>query len=240
MNPKWLLGVLCVVLAMPGRVAAEEKNVNVAVVDLAYVFENYAMRTALEQMFDERRRAGLAEAEQRRAAIRSKQEGMLALKPESKEFAELERQISRMQIEFEVWATYQERGLKEDHKRWFLRIYNNVRETVAEIATRSKIDLVLTYKPLEEDAPDSLALQRQILLQNTIYFDDRIDLTRAVLTRLNDRFEADGGASGLRLGRAATDHSLPVVARDELPPGATSLRAAPGGLPARAAGSSSR
>ena|GEM_PF-1063589 len=200
MNPKWLLCAAWVVLAMPGRAPAQEKNVNVAVVDLAFTFEKYAMTKDLEAMFDERRRAAAAEAERKRASVEAKRKNLLALKPESAEFTQLEQEITRMEIEYEVWAAHQEQALKRDHKRWLMRIYKDVKDAVAQIALSSKIDLVLTYDQLTEDAPDSIALRQQILLQKIIYFDDRIDLTQAVLSQVNAKYEADGGAAGLRLG----------------------------------------
>ena len=169
-------------------------------VDLAFNFEKYAMTKDLEAMFDERRRAAAAEAERKRASVEAKRKNLLALKPESAEFAQLEQEITRMEIEYEVWAAHQEQALKRDHKRWLMRIYKNVKDGVAQIALGSKIDLVLTYDQLTEDAPDSIALRQQILLQKIIYFDDRIDLTQAVLSQVNAKYEADGGAAGLRLG----------------------------------------
>ncbi len=212
MNPKWVLGVLCVVLALPGSAPADEKNVNIAVVDLTFIFENYGMTQALEDLFDRRRQAAAAEAESKRAAVEAKRKDLLARKPESKEFAQIEEEITRMQVEFEVWAALQEKRLKDDHKRWLMQIYTNVRNAVAEIATESNIDMVLTYDKLTDDAPDSVALRQQILLQKIIYFDDRIELTQAVLARLNEKYEKEGGATGLRLGMAPPLEKLPGVA----------------------------
>ena len=220
MNPKWALCVAWVVLAMPGSAPAQEKNVNVAVVDLAFIFEKYAMTKDLETMFDERRRGAAAEAERKRASVEAKRKNLLALKPESAEFAKLEQEITRLEIEYEVWAAHQEQALKRDHKRWLTRIYKNVKSAVAQIALGSNIDLVLTYDQLTDDAPDSITLRQQILLQKIIYFDDRIDLTQAVLTQVNAKYDADGGAAGLQLSRASPFDRLPGQGMFPRDPGA--------------------
>lgn len=197
MTSRCVLCVLCGLLAMPGLAPAQEKNVNVAVVDLAYIFENYDIRTDLESKFEKLRQDMAAEAKRRKEAIDRKRDVLLTRKPESKDFAELEQEISRMQIEFTVWVEYQEKTLKNKHREWFLRIYTNIRETVAEVSVGSSVDLVLTYKPLEKEATESI--EQQILLQNIIYFDDRIDLTQAVLNRLNEKYEKAGGAANLKI-----------------------------------------
>jgi Skp family chaperone for outer membrane proteins len=216
MYPKRFVGVLSLVLAISGRTLAEEKKVNVAVVDLASIFEKYAMTKDLEAAFDARRRAAAEEAANKKTAIDKKREALLARKPESKEFAELEQEVTHLEVEYEVWASVQEKSLKADHKRWLMRIYNNVREAVAEVAAPAHVDLVLTYDKLTEEAPDSIALRQQILLQKIIYFDDRIDLTQAVLTRLNEKYEKAGGAAGLKLTMASPLDELRDAAGEQL------------------------
>ena len=216
MNPKLLLLALCAVSVFSGRVLAEGQDVNIAVVDMAHLFENYAMTKDLEVMFDERRQAAAAAAESKKAAIEAKRKDLVARKPESKEFAQIEQDISRMEIEFQVWATHQEKSLKDEHKRWFLNIYKNVQNVVAQVAKESSVDLVLTYRKMDEDAGDSLALREQLLLKNVLYFDDRIELTQLVLERLNEQYDKDGGASSLRVGLAAPSNA-PVTATTQLP-----------------------
>ncbi|MCP4590443.1 MAG: OmpH family outer membrane protein [bacterium] len=224
MSPRWLLYLLCGVVLFPCQVLAEEGGTRVAVVDLAFIFEKYAMTRDLETAFEERRRRAATEADSRREAMESKRKKLLPLKPDSREFADLEQELTRLQIEFEVWATLQEKSLKEDHKRWLLRIYTNVREVVAKLAVESQIDLVVTYDRLAEDAPDSLALRQQILLQNILYFNDRIDLTQTVLARVNEQYDRDGGAAGLRLSAA------PLLEGTAEPDGTVAASGAPGGV----------
>ena len=110
-----------------------------------------------------------AEAESRRAAIEAKRKSLIAFNENSQEYTALEQDLTRMTIEFEVWANLQEKRLKDEHKRWLLRIYNNVKEAVSAIAATSHIDLVLTYEQLIDEAPDSITLRQQILLKKVIF-----------------------------------------------------------------------
>lgn len=202
MNRIALFAIASCALALTTPAAAQDKKVNIAVVDVASIFEKYAMTKDLESQFDERRKAMAAEAESKRASIEAKRKSLLTFKPESKEFRDLEDEVMKAESDYETWAGYSEKKLKAEHKQWLLRIYKNVRAVTAEVAKRGSIDLVLTYDQLSEDAPDSMALRQQILLQKILYFDDRIDLTPAVVTELNQKYEKDGGVSSLRMGSA--------------------------------------
>ena len=210
MKRSWVIAAMGLAWATCGAARAQEKSVNVAVVDLALIFEKFAMTKDLEAAFDARRRIAAEEAATKKAAIDKKREALLARKPDSKEFAELEQEVTRLEAEYEVWATVQEKSLKADHKRWLMRIYNNVRQAVAETAAASKIELVLTYDKLTDDAPDSIALRQQILLQKIIYFNERIDLTDAVLARVNETYEKAGGAASLQLSAVFPADDLPA------------------------------
>lgn len=227
-------GLIGPLLATGGAALAGERDVNVAVVDLALIFEKYAMTRDLETLFDGRRRAAAGEAENRRAAVEAKRKGLQALKPDTRDFAALEEEITRMEIEYEVWAAHQDRRLKADHKQWLMKIYTNVRQIIKEIADASDIDLVLTDDQLRDDAPDSIALRQQILLKKVIYFDERIDLTQAVLTRLNAKYEQDGGAAGLQISQASPPSPFPPgTVASEAAPAVGSEPPTPSGGPGR-------
>jgi hypothetical protein len=69
------------------------------------------------------------------------------------------------------------------------------------VAERRDISLVLTYDRLADDAPDSMALRQQILLQKVIYHDARVDITDEVLTLLNSAYRNEGGLRSVNLPR---------------------------------------
>ena len=177
---------------------------SIAVLDLARVFEEYEMTRDLEEMFDQKRRAAAEEAEQRRASMEQMRRALAAFDPVSADFARREEDLTRAQVDFEVWSGLTEKRLKADHKKWLLKIYRHTQTTVAEIATQRQIDVVLTYDKLTDDAPDSIALRQQILLQKVIYHSARIDITDEVLTRLNGSYRSSGGIRSLPAPADAT------------------------------------
>lgn len=171
---------------------------NIAVVNLAQVFDGYRMTKDLEQQFDNRRRAIGDQAENRRFAVEKQLAALQAFDPASRDYAERREELRRMEFEFKVWVSMEEQRLKDEHMGWLRRIYDDVREVVADVARARGIDLILTYDELSPDVPDSLALRREILLKKVLYFNDRVDLTAEVLGRLNERYQDRGGAASLR------------------------------------------
>ena len=173
---------------------------NVAVINLARVFERYQMTQDLEQMFAQRRQDLKSEAERKRDDIGVLGNALQQFKPGTEDYRQREEKLVRAEIEFEVWLDVQERRLKSEHKGWLERIYSSTQDVVAKIAGERGLDLVLTYSDLERDAPDSVAFKQQILLRTVIYADERIDLTNGVIDVLNTDYQRRGGAGSRQVG----------------------------------------
>ncbi len=172
---------------------------NIAVINVAKVFEKYDMTHDLETMFETKRQAAAQEAETRRSSIDQMRRALTAFDPDSEDYARREQDLIRAEVEFQVWSTQTENRMKSDHKKWLLKIYDNVQLAIKELAEKKNIDLVLTYDELTEDAPDSITLRQQILLQKVIFHDERIDITADILKNLNQKYKDDGGIKGQKL-----------------------------------------
>jgi len=188
------LGLVLGLLAGGGAAHAQT---SIAVLNVARVFEAYEMTRDLEALFETARRAAADEAEKRRNDTEQMRRALAAFDPNSEDFARREQELSRAEIEFQVWSKSTERRLKNDHLRWMRKIYRNTQDVISGIARERKIDIVLTYDELTNDAPDSVALRQQILLQKVIYHDDRVDITDETLRRLNEAYRKTGGIRSL-------------------------------------------
>lgn len=186
--------------AVPSQVGSQSPgSPNIAVVNLAQLFERYQMTSDLEQMFDERRQGVAAAAQKRREAVNVMRTGLARFKPGSPDFTRREEDLVRAEIEFQVWLEMQERRLKGQHKQSLQQIYRDTRQAVAKLAAERRIDLVLTYDELEDEAPDSVAFKQQILLKKVIFASGRIDLTETVLAMVNSEYRKRGGAAAMNL-----------------------------------------
>jgi Skp family chaperone for outer membrane proteins len=151
------------------------------------------MTRDLESLFDRARRDAADEAERRRGNLEQMRRSLSAFDPDSEDFLRREQELTRNEIDFQVWSKSTDRRLKSDHLRWMKKIYRNTQDTIATLARERNLDLVLTYDELADDAPDSVALRQQILLQKVIYHDARVDITDEVLNRLNTTYRNSGG-----------------------------------------------
>jgi Skp family chaperone for outer membrane proteins len=208
-------GWLALLLGPAATFAAEP---DIAVLDIARIFEGYQMTRDLEVRFDDKRRAATEEAQTRRNNIEQMRSALAAFDPTSEDFAKREAEMQRAETEYEVWSSVEEKRLKAEHKRWLMQIYRNTQAVVGQVAEERGIDLVLTYDQLADDAPDSLALRQQILLQKVIYHSARVDVTDEVLRRLNDAYKAHGGAASLEAPPTGADAASASPKEKDRPP----------------------
>jgi len=183
---------------------------NIAVINLATVFERYQMTRDLEQVFAQRRRDVKAEAEKKRDDLSAQANALQQFKPGTDDYRQREEELTRGEVEFEVWLEVQERRLKSEHKAWLEQIYQNTQDVVAAVAAKRGLDLVLTYSDVERDAPDSIAFKQQILLRTVIYANERTDLTKEVIELLDADYQKRGGVGALEL-KVPLTHTPPAA-----------------------------
>lgn len=187
----WLAGML------PGQPGG---GPHVAVINLTAIFERYSMTRDLEQVFGERRTQVTAEAQKRREDLNAKRTGLEQFKPGTTDYRDREESLIKSEMEFQVWLDFEERRLKDEHKRWLQSIYADATAAVAKLAAERGVDLVLTFNALEDDAPDSVAYKQQILLRTVVYANGRADLTEGVVAAMDADYQKRGGPATLQTG----------------------------------------
>jgi len=184
---------VCAIAAALVLTATASGQTGVAVVNVEEVFANYKRPAVLEQQIRAKQQAVVEEAGSRRDQIERKRQALQAFKPGTADYEEKHRALRREEIDFQVWSTLEEEAIKKEHKEMFRAIYNDVKRGVAKVAKQRGYNIVLTYDTLTEEAPDSVALRQQILLQKVIYWEPQIDITQEVLKVINDEFDRNQG-----------------------------------------------
>jgi Skp family chaperone for outer membrane proteins len=174
-------------------------STNVAVINLSVVFDQYRLTKDLEAKFASRQRQMEAEAQKQRDEIEVKRQALASFKPGTDDYSARRDEVAKMVIEYQVRTEVQNERLRESHKQWLLKIYQDVRSAVAAVAKEDGVDLVLTYEEVSADAPDSKALRQQLLLEKVFYFGDKLDLTEKVISRVNADY---AGPESIELGAA--------------------------------------
>jgi len=125
-----------------------------------------------------------------------KRQELARFKPDSDDYKTRRAQVDEMEVQFEVWAATKERQIREEHKSWLLRIYQNVHKAVEELSAEKGIEVVLTYDEVTDEAPDSKTLRQQLLLEKVFYFAKELDLTQETIERLNKNYTTPENAMG--------------------------------------------
>ncbi|MBN1511073.1 MAG: OmpH family outer membrane protein [Phycisphaerae bacterium] len=189
MNRFWLAAGCAGVVAMGAATArAAQASPKVAVINLSKVFDQYRLTKDLETLFESKQQQMAAQAKQKTDEITVKRQELARFKPDSDDYKTRRAEVEKMEVEFEVWAGTQERQIRDEHKAWLLRIYQDVHKAVEELSAEKGINLVLTYDEVTDGAPDSKTLRQQLLLEKVFYFAKELDLTQEAIERLNKNY----------------------------------------------------
>lgn len=179
----------------------DRRGTRVAVVDLVQVFNDFEQTRVLNEKMREHRIRLSEEADRRMQEINQEQAALEALNPNAPAFINLRRKIRDEMFNFRVWEMIEQDNLTETHRRWVKRTYEMITEEIARVAQRKGFDMVMTTEELDLDVQDTKTLVQQLINRKVIYSDPSFDLTREVLSNLNDSFAQAGGAHSIDFAR---------------------------------------
>jgi Skp family chaperone for outer membrane proteins len=202
MNTRWMLTILpaaalIAAAVTQSRAPAEQTKASaskIAVVDIVKVFNSYEQTKKLNELFDQKRESIKLEADKRRDVILGKRKNLESYKPDHPDYKALSEEAVRLEIDMKVWLQVMEQEIKDKHKFWLQKTYENICDVVATTAAKRGFELALTYEEINAaEIPDSNALRQQIVRRNVIYAAAQVDLTDEVLNELNLKFKSSGG-----------------------------------------------
>jgi len=199
-----MLGLAALTLSTLGQSGG---GVIVAVVDVPAVSERYLGTKDLEAVFEEKR----VKFNQDRDAMREKIEKTRhalqeELKPGTAEFEQRRRELALLEAELQWFNESQGQQIEAGLAASLHRIYNDIQAAVREVAEAKGIDIVLAADRLPpESPPNTQAARQQIMLQKVIFWTPKVEITDAVIERLNERYKKSQPA-GQNGGAAKPPH----------------------------------
>lgn len=201
------LGVVGVVLALgPQDVIGQPV---VAVVNVPVVSERYQKTADLEAHFDAVRRR----LNEQRDALREKIERTARslqeeFKPGTDDFRARRKQLAMLEAELQYFVESEGRGIEQGLATSLRAIFDDIQATVRIVAEEKGIDIVLAADRMPKETAESAPqVRQQILLQKVLFWSPQVDVTDAVVERLNARYEAQGG-------KASIGSAYPTVPED--------------------------
>ncbi len=157
----------------------------VAVIDINYIFEKYSrFQQEFERWKREMEGTGAALKKEEDAIVRQ-MEAMKSLKPGTKEFKNLEEEITRKKSDLQINASLKDKEFKEKAAKLQLAAYQEITDAVKNYADRNNISLVLQFNGAPVDQANPRAVQADI--QKLIVYQNGIDITPIILDDLNRR-----------------------------------------------------
>jgi len=175
-------------LAQPARATAPATRV--AVCDIVEVFDNYQRAKDLTAVMKEQAKRIEAEDEKRGKAIDAINMELESLKAGSPEHEKRLDEATRLTIERRAWREFQTAKNMRNHHRLTLEMYNEIRGMVARVAKEKGYHLVVHRNRSKLETQNTRELLQAIAARKVIFAAEEVDLTEAVLARLNQAFRA--------------------------------------------------
>jgi len=184
-----LLGLAC--LAAP--VGAQQAP-RVAIANTARILNELQETKDLNQKIQNDLTTLEAERKIREQKVKDLQAVRDALKSDSPQFAEKNKEWMNENFQYQIWIQMQKTFLESEQKRQMKQLFDKIEQTVAEVATQKGIDLVLaeqrTEVPENLDAITVDQLKAVIGQRNVLHHSAAVDLTNDIITAMDAKYKS--------------------------------------------------
>lgn len=176
-------------------------HTKVGVVDLVRIFNEYDQTRVLNDKMRELQLELSRERDSKEAEIQQERSALDALNPNTPAWVKKRKDIRTMVFDLRVWEMTEQDNLQENHRFWVKRTYRSIITEIGNIAKQQGYDLIITEDDVDLDVQDTKVLIQQLINRKVVYADGTVDITRDVLTNLNDAFRKAGGAAAIEFTR---------------------------------------
>jgi len=165
----------------------------VAVLDVVRIFNECNQIKDLNEKMKQAGDEYAAEVRRRREKLDALQTELRAFRPGTADYETRRKEFVKLTIDANAWAKATEEDIERQKYDWTRIIYGRTIEVSGQIAKDMGFDVVLQtseFKPLEMPEQDVQSLRRFIQQRAVIYNVADIDITDAVINRLNQEYRA--------------------------------------------------
>lgn len=164
----------------------------VAVCDVALAFEQYNRAKDLGRQMETRQSEMAAEDERRVAAITRANGNLEALAVQSPEYQRAQDEYQRLVLEHQVWRQFEQARLVREHRLLTEQMYSEILRVIEEYARENGLDLVLYRDIVDLQSETTAELQLKMTQRKVLYNSSAMDITDAVIRRLNAQYASSG------------------------------------------------
>jgi Skp family chaperone for outer membrane proteins len=167
----------------PKTVAPAPNGTNVAVIDIAYIFKNHIRFNAqMKQLESEAQEFQGWMAEQEKA-LQAMKEGLKEFKPGTPEFQKAEETLANKGTAYQLEVRRRQQEVLQREASIYYDAYADLEKTVALVAQRNKIGIVLKFnrEPIKRDDRNSVMQG----LNRPVVYHYGLDITNFILSEVN-------------------------------------------------------
>jgi Skp family chaperone for outer membrane proteins len=173
---------------------------NIACLDVVKIFNEYQRQKDLTDEMRAEQERMQSEADERRRRIDSLQATLDAMSPDDPLYAKKTREMLQLQIDYKNWADLLQADMAREIGVWTKRVYRELLGATEEIAQREGYDVVLYMSPPELLGFEPDAIKEQVRLRKVVWANPTMNITQAVLDKLNADYRAMPRTKMLQIG----------------------------------------
>ena len=194
-----LAAALLLAAAAATPALAQQKPIRVAVIDPARVFNEMQETKELQSQVESELQQRGATAKEKEGELANLQNQRKAMRPDSPQIEEVNRQLMQKAMEYELWSKFTKADAERRHKNRMRSLFSKVEAATAEVAKQQGIDVVIAAQsPKLPDSLDGISIEQlrgALLSRDVLYASDAADVSSAVIALLDARYKS-GGAAG--------------------------------------------
>lgn len=163
----------------------------VATVDIERVFAQIEERVAAEGTLDTVRQQARSETEAKARALRALEEELELHPTTSDKYQEILERLSLQAHDYRAFVEFSRRKIEFEEAQTLRRIYGSIKAAIRDEASSNGYDIVFVNDSLGEvPMADVAETSRQISARRMLYTNPALDITDAIVARMNAAFKA--------------------------------------------------
>ena len=121
-----------------------------------------------------------------------------SLKPDTAQWAERNKELVRLAVEYEAWQKIVQADLERQQKLQMKAIFDRITESIGQVASARQIDLVIAE--VRPELPDNIDqintndLRARLISRNVLFSVPQVDISNDVIAAMDARYK--GGTAG--------------------------------------------
>jgi Skp family chaperone for outer membrane proteins len=200
MKRSWLTGLLtgltvCLAALAFGRSiwaqgGATAPTGRIACVNVVHVLNEYQRQKDLVEELSALQERLSNEDQQRRGKLDTLKAELDRLDPDDPTLVGRLRELRAMTVDYKNWTDLAQLNTAQEYSVWTVRMYKELVKVTEELARREGYDLVLYRGELQPASMDPEAIKEQIRGLQVLYANPAVDISQAVLDKLNTDYRA--------------------------------------------------